>query len=355
MPFEMPSLEGVSQTLRRAVPTYFPKARADFWPNNLVIIAKVIALGCYEALLRARWVYKQIFISTASDEHLELHGAELGLQRRPALVATGVASLAPTSLINLPIGTLFVAETGAFYVSTTAAVGTGTVLVDLAAQNAGSSGNLPAGTTVRLVSPISELMDEYPLTLGAGGGADIEGVEAYRARLLDRLRSRPRGGNADDYRYWVREAGGFDAVFIKAWAPGAGRVTLYPLKPGSGAARLPTVPDLTALAEKMELRRPLCAELVLGQAAGKIIDVAISDLDGDTEATRREIYAELADMFDERGVVALPGDVTTFSKSWIDEAVSRAAGEGRHVLASPLADVALLAGEYPILGNVSYP
>lgn len=351
--FSLPTLESLSQSLRRMVPTLIPGARADFWPNNLVILCKVVAMSVYEALLRARWIYRQRFASTADGSHLDVHGEEIGVPRAVAVAATGEASFAAADAVNVPAGTQFVSDAGIFYVSTSAsAAASGTILaVALAAAEAGSSGNAPAGLGIRPVASISGLTTG---TFSAGGGADAEADEPYRARLLERMRARPRGGNADDYIFWVKEAGVFDAAYVRGWLPAAGRVTVYPLKPGSGSARIPTQDDLTALAEHIEKRRPLCAEVVVAQASAHVINVTISGLVGDSEATRQEIAAELADLFDERAAVALPGENASFSRSWISEAVSRATGEDRHVLMSPVNDVQLATGSYPVLGSIGY-
>ena len=41
-----------------------------------------------------------------------------------------------------------------------------------------------------------------------------------------------------------------------------------------------------------------------------------------------------------------------FSRSWLDEAVSRAVGESRHVIAVPLADIVVPAGYLPVPADV---
>lgn len=354
--FSLPSLDSLSQGLRQVVPTVIKGARADFWPNNLVIIVKVVALAVYEAMLRARWVYRQIFVSTCTGAHLDVHGAELGLPRANASAADGTATFTPSASLTVPVGTQFVSDSGVFYIAATEATGlTGVAFgVSLVASDPGIVGNAPAGMLVRPVSSLAGLDAPGEFLDGPARGADAEADEPYRARILERLRSRPRGGNADDYLFWVKETGVFNAAAIRGWLPYAGRVTIYPLKPGSGRARIPTELELLALAEHMETRRPLCAEVILAQAADHAIDIAITGLANDNPTVRQEIAAELADMFDERAAVALPGESATFSRSWIAEAISRATGEDRHVLASPASDVALAAGQLPVVGTIGY-
>lgn len=354
--FSLPTLESLSQGLRQIVPTVIKGARADFWPNNLVIIIKVIALSVYEAMLRARWIYRQIFVSSCTGQHLDVHGAELGLPRANAIAATGTATFTPSAAVTVPIGTSFVSDAGVFYLSTASATGAAGIAFDvaLAASEPGAPGNAPVDMLVRPVSTLAGLDAPGVFTSGAAAGADAEADEPYRARILERLRARPRGGNADDYLFWVKETGVFNAAAIRGWLPSAGRVTIYPLKPGSGAARIPGEPELVALAEYIEARRPLCAEVVVAQATARSIDITVSGLATDNPTVRQEIAAELADMFDERAAVALPGESTTFSRSWIGEAISRATGEDRHVLTVPASDVALSSGEFPVLGTIGY-
>ena len=47
-----------------------------------------------------------------------------------------------------------------------------------------------------------------------------------------------------------------------------------------------------------------------------------------------------------------PSGDTVFSRSWLDEAVSRAVGENRHVIAVPLADIVVPAGYLPVPADV---
>lgn len=354
--FSLPSLDSLSQGLRQVVPTVIKGARADFWPNNLVIIVKVVALSVYEAMLRARWIYRQIFVSSCTGAHLDVHGAELGLPRANAGAADGMVTFTPSTAVTVTTGTQFVSDAGVFYVADAEASGSSGVPfgVSLTALEPGLAGNAPAGMLVRPVSVLSGLESPGEFLAGASHGTDIETDEAYRARILERLRSRPRGGNADDYLLWVKETGVYDAAAIRGWLPSAGRVTIYPLKPGSAAERIPTEQELLVLAEHVEARRPLCAEVILAQATVHAIDITISGLANDNPTVRQEITAELADMFDERAAVALPGESATFSRSWIAEAISRATGEERHVLVSPAADVALSAGDLPVLGTIGY-
>ena len=353
--FVIPSLDQISASLRALVPSLISGARADYFPNNLVIAAKVTTMAVREALLRVRWVYRTRFVRLADAAHLDMHGEEVGLVRVPARPALGNVTLTATATITLPAGSELVSIAGIRYVtlgSVTAPLGVATP-VGVAAVETGAAGNAPAGLTLT-PGPGVVFSGTMVFAAGAAGGSEREQDEPYRARLIARMAARPRGGNADDYDIWLRETGLFDAVFVRGWHPAAGRVTIYPLKPGSGAMRIPSPAELEIAADYLEPRRPLAAEVILAQATARPIDIAIDDLETDTETVRREIHAELADMFDERARPALPGAGDTFPTSWIVEAISRAIGENRHALVTPAAPVVLAAGEYPVLGTVTY-
>jgi uncharacterized phage protein gp47/JayE len=76
------------------------------------------------------------------------------------------------------------------------------------------------------------------------------------------------------------------------------------------------------------------------------------------------VRAELASTFRRLGRVAGNDDAfgampylaspQSFSRSWIWQAVANASGEERHAITSPNADIPLAAGEFPVLGTVTF-
>ena len=57
---------------------------------------------------------------------------------------------------------------------------------------------------------------------------------------------------------------------------------------------------------------------------------------------------------DDRREPGVPSGPSLVSKSWLDEAVSRAVGEDRHRIVTPASDVPIPIGFLPALGHVSY-
>lgn len=354
MAFTIPTLTATSRWLRGVVATAVKGARADIWPNNWPIIVKVVAMAVGQGNLRAEWIFKQIFVSTADADMLDLHGYEIGLARKPASAATGQMVFAATVGANLPAGVVIEAGGLAFAVRlAAAAVGNSiTVLVD--AIETGPLGNLPAGAEVRLREPAAGVAQAGEVgPLGLSGGLARELDEPYRRRLLFRKRNKPRGGAESDYIGWVGEVAGFSTAGTRAFAatPAAGTVTVYPLLEGSGAERLPSPSDIVRCAEYIETKRPLTATVVVIQPIARPIAITLADLDADSAETRAEIVAEELDMFDERARVARAGE--SFPRAWLSEAASRALGESRHRLVAPNAEVELAAGEFPIFDGLT--
>lgn len=354
MAFTIPTLTATSRWLRGIVGSAIKGARADLWPNNLPIFVKALAMAAGQGNLRAEWIFKQIFVSTADADMLDLHGYEIGLARKPASVATGQMVFAATDGAILPAGAVIDAG-GLSFAIRAAAVAVGnsiTVLVD--ALETGPLGNLPAEAEVRLREPWVGVEQAGEVgSLGLSGGFDRELDEPYRRRLIFRKRNKPRGGSKSDYESWVGEVAGFTTTGTRALAatPEPGTVRVYPLLEGSGEDRIPSGADISRCADHLETRRPLTATVVVVQPIAKPIPVTITLLSDDSAETRAEIVAEMLDMFDERSFVAAGGE--TFPLSWLSEATSRAIGEKRHRLTAPPADVGLLAGEYPVFGGLT--
>jgi len=109
---------------------------------------------------------------------------------------------------------------------------------------------------------------------------------------------------------------------------------------------------------------PAGVELSVAAPLAHPIDITVSGLSPATTQVQEAVKAELRDMFLRRSRVAgndtehagMPflAVPTTFSRSWIDQAISNATGEDRHALSAPLADVNLLRTEIPTLGNVTF-
>jgi uncharacterized phage protein gp47/JayE len=356
--YPVPSPSEIARRAHAALRSELPGTDALVRPNNLNVIGKVWGLILHEVHLRAAWIYRQCFASSADGEHLERrHAAEYGLARLPASRATGTLSGTATPSTTFPAGIRFLAGPVAF-VSTAAATSSassdGAITVPVQAETAGAAGNLDVGAPITLADPGAFLDLEPELTVATmGGGADRESDEDLRARVLDRKRRPPGGGSLTDYEQWAEAVPGVTRAFAAQPENGPGSVVLWFLFEGR-ANGIPNSGDVAAVQADLDTRRRITTAVYVEAPVAQPVPITITGLTPDTAAVRAAVASAIAAVFSERAEVGRPGASFVFSRSWIAEAVSAAVGEDRHVLTLPSADVTATAGRYPVPGTITY-
>ncbi|KQP11149.1 hypothetical protein ASF28_08890 [Methylobacterium sp. Leaf99] len=337
-------------------------AVASVWANTFTVIGKVIALLDFEHELRRRWLYDQIFASRADDLWLDRHGFELGLTRIPASAASGTILVPAIHGLVVPSGLQFRGASGATYTTRTAEIADGNVVaLPVEADEMGSAGNLGAGFPVALVDDqdVPAGLGENAVVDGQGlaGGADAEQREAFRARILARKRNPPQGGSAFDYGTWAAEALGpgiLRRAYVDSFSNDARSVWLcFTVNDQPDGIPVPAQVDLVQAYCDDPIRRPVTARVFALAPIALPVDVRISGLSPDTLDIRASVEEEIAATFVDRAEVGTSVAVG-FSRSWIQEGISRATGEERHELLLPAATVIATAGYLPVLGTVSY-
>ncbi|KTS30871.1 hypothetical protein NS228_06140 [Methylobacterium indicum] len=328
-----------------------------------------MALLDFEHEMRRAWLFKQMFASTADELWLTRHAFELGMVRAPGVAAFGQVTIAAPTGAVVPAGLTFVRDDGATVTSLTIGTGSGGVAtLYVEADLAGAAGNVPAGTSLALSpdTPVPDGVGAVATVLAAGdgtglsGGIDPESLETFRARVLARKRSPPHGGSASDYAMWLREviphaAGVWVDSFVNdsraVW------VAFTVVDAATGATRVPTTNERIVAQTYLDspLRRPVTARVFVAPLIPVAVPLTIAGLVPDRPETRAAIAAEVAAVYADR---AEPGKPTlgafTLSRSWLDEAASRATGEDRHRLLAPPDDLVFGAGEYPVPGPITY-
>jgi uncharacterized phage protein gp47/JayE len=237
-------------------------ARAVRSPDGVMaILLRAQALGVATTHYHLAWIAREVMPDTAV-EWLPRHGAIWGVPRRPALAAIGRVTLTGTVGASVPLATPLATQAGVRYLTTAVAtipVG-GSVSVPVIADVPGVAGNRPAGATLSLVSPIAGIESRVVVaTGGLAGGTELEGIEAWRARILARIQAPPHGGAEHDYIAWVREA--VDASHVRVGPNWVGRGTLGIIvamrDSGPAGVRAPTTEELQRVADYIAARRPV--------------------------------------------------------------------------------------------------
>lgn len=331
-------------------------------PNVWRVESKVLSLLGFEMEQRRAWLYDQIFASRADAVWLARHGFELGLTQTPASVAAGTILVQASNGLVVPAGLRFTAGTNAAYTTLAGGTASGNVVaLPVEADVAGAAGNLAAGFPLTLIADgiapaglgPSAVVDEA----GLGGGAEAETREAFRARILARKRNPPQGGSAFDYGTWAAEALGpgiLRRAYVDSFANDARSVWLC-FTVTDQLDGIPTAAQVALVQAYCDdpVRRPVTARVFALAPIALPVVVAVSGLSPDTHDVRLSVEEEIQATFADRAEVGT-STAAVFSRSWIDEAISRAVGESRHDLIAPATSVIATAGYLPVLGSVSY-
>ncbi len=229
-----------------------------------------------------------------------------------------------------------------------ATIAGGVASASVKANVAGTSGNAAAGTALTAVFPVGGVSNTATVdTAGITNGSDVEKLDSLRARYLARIRQAPMGGAKVDYIEWALEV------------PGVTRAWCYPLYLGAGTVAVifvrdfdtPIIPDaneVQAVQDYIDERRPVTSVFTALAPVPDALNFDIA-INPNSAAIRSAITAELTDFMERE---AEPGG--TLYRSRIDEAISGADGEFRHVLNMPAGDVVSAAGHLRVMGTIAF-
>lgn len=368
--FQMPTLNELAERSRLAFRRNLKGSDAWVWPNNVYASAKVIAGMVFENFGFQDYVKRMIFAHTAPDiETLLMHGEEYGIARKPAAPASGTANFVATAATVVASNTVLERADGVRYLVVAGGelTGAGTLSVPIVAISDGAIANALASTPLAIISGVTGIgASTVTAAVGADGvilGADVEGIESYRSRILFRKRNPPHGGAPADYVMWALQVSGVTRVFVERKWNGGGTVRVYVLMDDA----FPNgIPDAAAVARVQDYIDTVCPAGAIVTVAAPVeipIDVTINNLIPNTTDVQNAVRAELADTFYRRGRVSgidtghsgMPFLATpeSFSRSWLWQAVADASGEDRHVLLLPSADVTIPTGGIAVPGTIS--
>ncbi len=371
--FNVPTLRDLAERARQSYRAYLKGSDGWIWPNNVYVSAKVVAGMTFEVFGFAAYIAKQMFAHTAPDiESLRMHGEEFGIPQKPAQPATGKVVFTSSGALTVNANAVLERGDGVQYlvVDGGGLPGVGTLEVSVVAVHDGVAGNAVGGTALAIISGVS---GDATVQVAGGGlalGAEIEGIESYRARILFRKRNPPHGGAPADYVMWAGEVAGvsFDAdrptVFVERRWAGPGTVRVFPLMFDLYPDGIPQGADVARVAAHIAALAPAGAVVAVAAPVAVPVNITIAGLLPDNTDVREAVLAELRETFkrmsrvagNDSEVAGMPylAYPTSFSRSWIWQAVANATGEQRHEITSPAADIALAAGEMATLGTVTF-
>ncbi len=358
MAWSIRSLDDASAAIRGAFRRWLPGSDTALKNNFVTVVTKVLAGISHEFELRMGYLARQMFMSTSKGKFLELHCSDVGIYKKKAAAAVGLAVGTAAASTAYPEGIRFVSG-NVTYISTVAATSgaDGSLTLSVKAETKGSHTNRDGGGLLSLADPglYPDLSTTFEVDAdGLGGGADVETEDSLKERGLQRKRNPPGAGTLGDYEREVRAVSGVR----QAWAfrgQNPGDVFVYFLFDGR-PGYIPEASDVTVVQAALDAKRLIrsdASEVVAPTAHP--VDVTITGLSADSAEIRAAIEAAIADVYLTKCRPGIAGNTFTLSRSWIGEAISGVTGEERHVLVAPAADIVLTGGQFPTPGTYSYP
>lgn len=349
MAFSRPTLAQLIERAQADIETRLPGADAGLRNSALNVLARTHSGAVHGLYGYLDWISRQVLPDTADAEILERWASIWGVTRKAASFAAGPITLTGTVGTVVPAGTVLQTSAGQEYeTDAEVTLASTTATAQVTALVAGQAGNLVAGTTLTLVSPIAGLNSQALVASGGlVAGADAETDAALRTRLLTRIQEQPHGGADFDYIAWALEVPGVTRAWVYPAELGLGTVTVRFVR-DDDASIIPDAAEVQAVQDHIDALRPVTAVVTVVAPIAVPLDFTIQ-LTPNTSTVQAAVQAELEDLIRRE---ALPGG--TILISHIREAISLAAGETDHVLTAPAADVTHTTGQIAIMGTITW-
>jgi uncharacterized phage protein gp47/JayE len=320
----------------------------------LSAIARSNAMALYGTHLHLRWIADQVMPDTCdADDWLARHGNIWGVPRRAASFAIGTVQFSGTPGTALPSG-LILALSGQQWTTTAAATldSSGSAVVAVQASTAGLAGNMPSGTKLAVQTPLIGLSVQSATVSSAGitGGADIEAVEDWRQRIIQRIRTPAHGGASFDYIAWAKAAVPVARVAcIPNWVGlGTVGVPFAMTDPSTGLFRTPTSTEIASMTTALAASAPVTAQVIPMAATLTPVNVVVQ-ANPNTASVLSAVSRAIAAFFiDSKRDIGMP-----LHLSMLSDAISLATGEAWHRIVSPSGDLTPAANELYVAGTIS--
>lgn len=326
---------------------YLPSASCDLSARLYAVAAQVQAL-----YLQAEWVMGQAFPQTAQGTYLDYHAETRGIQRSVATAAEGYlrfqVDTAVAQDLSIPAETVCMTVEGRRFQTVEAAVlEAGELYVDVLSKalEPGSGGNVAAGTVIRMaVAPAGVKSCTNPAAFV--GGADQEGDEALRIRVLDSFKRLPNGANAAFYEREAMNFPGVAAAKAVGRARGIGTVDVYV----AAEAGLPGTELLEAIEADLQAKREIAVDVEVCAPQEQTVDVTVA-----IQAAEGYTYDQAEDEADAAIRAHFTGDLLGkgVTLAELGHLLYSLESVSNYHFTAPAADVAAVVTALPRLGSLT--
>ncbi|MCS7463377.1 baseplate J/gp47 family protein [Paenibacillus doosanensis] len=268
MAYEAQTQSAILQRMLAASPADIDKRQGSVTYDLLSPASIELAL----AYIELDQVLKLGFADTTYGPYLDLRCSEIGIERKPAVQASGRLTFTGANGTLIPKGTEVSTggNTPVYFITVEeCSISGGTAAAAAIAKLGGVSGNVPAGAVQLIFGPLSGVV-KVSNPAAFNGGVDTETDADLLVRYTERLRRPATSGNANQYRQWAMELAGIsDAKVYPVWN-GNGTVKVVLL---DAQKRAPSPSKVAEVASYIEAVRPVGAQVTVAPATEIAINV----------------------------------------------------------------------------------
>jgi uncharacterized phage protein gp47/JayE len=217
MIFNRPTLKDISVRISSDLGIYLGVSLPLERRSVLYAISQAFAGASYLIHGHLENITKNLFPDTAEGDALEAWARRTAIKRRPPSKARGFLKFSSDKNgVIIPKGKRVARNDSIFYLTKTQKqITNGFAVVEIEAEEAGSTSNTIEGTVLTLIESIagvkSEALVEPP---GVREGFDLESDASLRERILLSLSSPGSCGSEQDFILWSKEVVGVSKVFL---------------------------------------------------------------------------------------------------------------------------------------------
>ena len=365
MPIDRLSLAEIDRRNQAELPLVTksePLRRNVFTPLSRALSGSVHALFGHQD-----WIARQIFPQTCDEDTLLNVHVPIWLKngRKPPTPATGRVQLSGSVGYTVPLGTRLNRSDGMVFVLVDGVIIQSTRNVDafVIATTLGASSNTEPDAKLRLANPIEGIAGEViVLSPGLSGGADIESIEALRARVIISRKNGKDVGRGVDYEEWAKEVPGVTRAWAAPKLMGLGSMTVFFVR-DNDVDIFPDEAECATVQNHLDTTGTPIGENFAVAPKRKVQDFDIR-LMPDSVTARENVRQSLEAMLKRNaspvlinpktGKTAIPIEGVKIPKSHINEAISIAIDEYDHELVAPTAAIVCEIGELIELGTITW-
>lgn len=275
--------------------------------SDIGIRLRVLAGEIYSNMVNIEWLKRQMFVSSAEGEYLDLHAEERGISRREATPAYGVVTFsipeALTENLSIPKGTV-VATYGSllrFETIADSVIYAGNTSADVKVMSVGEGRKynvLEGAVSVIVTPPVG--IESVTNSAAFSGGCDRESDDSLRERVEKSIKFPSNSTNCAYYEGLAESIDGVSSAAVVPRGRGLGTVDIYIAADGSEATDEAVKKVQTILSEEREVNVDVFVQKAEPVAVNVYLKVELKDGYGFDDVKDRCV-SSLSDFIASRG------------------------------------------------------